>query len=234
MEPELFARHLDTIVELGLPVLTVAELATALREDRLPERAVAITFDDGFASVAAAAAPLLLARGLTATVFCVAGWLGRSNDWPSQPEGTPNARLATADELRGLAEQGFEIGAHGFTHAPLSGSPAELEREITGGRTQLEAAVGTTVDSFAYPYGIASSSAAHSLVAETYSAACTTELRSVTRVDDPVSLPRVDAHYLRRPALLRRALEGSLEPYLRARRLGARARSALEQRGGRR
>lgn len=231
MEPELFARHLDTIVELGVPVLTVAELATALREDRLPERAVAITFDDGFASVATVAAPLLLARDLSATVFCVAGWLGRRNDWPSQPEGTPSARLATADELRACADSGIEIGAHGFTHAPLRGTPADLEREITEGRRLLEAAVATPVDSFAYPYGIVSSSTARSLVAQTYSAACTTELRAVTSVDDPVSLPRVDAHYLRRPELLRRALEGSVEPYLRARRLGARARSMLEQRG---
>lgn len=227
VEPAVFERHLDTIVESGAAVLTVSQLAAALRERRLPRRAVAITFDDGFASVARTAAPLLLERELTATVFCVAGWLGRSNDWPSQPSGTPRAPLATPAELTQLAERGIEIGAHGLTHSPLTGDESELRREIVHARRALEEAIGCTVGSFAYPYGVATSRLARVLVAETYEAACTTDLRAVTAGDVPLSIPRVDAHYLGRPALLGRALDGSLDRYLQVRRLGARARSAL-------
>jgi hypothetical protein len=42
--------------------------------------------------------------------------------------------------------------------------------------------------------------------------------------DDPHGIPRVDIHYLRRTELLRRALDGGLDAYLSARRLGARVR----------
>ena len=86
---------------------------------RVPARAVAITFDDGCASVARTAAPLLAERGLTATVFCVAGHLGGRNDWPTQHDRMPSLALAGADELVELHRAGVEIGAHGVAHAPL-------------------------------------------------------------------------------------------------------------------
>src|SRR5262249_55751929 len=76
VEPGLFAEHVAVIAESGLPVLTVGEVGALLRDGRLPARAVALTFDDGFASVVEHAAPLLHERGLRATVFCVTGHLG--------------------------------------------------------------------------------------------------------------------------------------------------------------
>ncbi len=226
VSPELFEVHLDAILESGAEVLTIGELAAALREGRLPERAVAITFDDGFASVARAAAPLLRERGLTATVFCVAGYVGRDNDWPSQPPKIPRRPLAAAEELAELARDGIELGAHGMTHAPLSDDVEEsFERELVEARGELEKATGVEIRSFAYPYGGVASPAARTKVAATYEAACTTELRLLVSSEDSLAIPRVDAHYVRRPALLRRALDGSLGGYLRARRLGSRARS---------
>lgn len=228
VEPDLFERHLDAIVESGAPVLTVAQLGAALREERLPERAVAITFDDGFSSVTRTAAPLLLERGLSATIFCVADWLGRTNDWPSQPTAIPRRPLATADELGEIAAAGLELGAHGVTHAPLSaGDESQLRREVVAGRTALERSTGAQITSFAYPYGAPGSDLVRGLVAETYSAACTVDLRAVSGRDDPLSLPRVDVHYVRSVRLLRRALEGSLGPYLGARSVAARVRRRL-------
>lgn len=54
-------------------VLTLPELARLHRESRLPARAVAITFDDGYACNATAAAPLLEAHRAPATVFVTTG-----------------------------------------------------------------------------------------------------------------------------------------------------------------
>lgn len=228
VDPDLFERHLDAIVESGASVLTVAELGAAIREDRLPERAVSITFDDGFASVAQTAAPLLLERGLSATVFCVGGWLGRTNDWPSQPRAIPRRPLATAAELAEAAAAGLEIGAHGMTHAPLSSvDERQLRHEVVAARVSLEGITGAQVGSFAYPYGVAGSHLVRDLVGRTYSAACTVELRAVSGNDGPLALPRVDVHYIRPVRLLRRAVEGSLGPYLGARSVGARMRRRL-------
>jgi peptidoglycan/xylan/chitin deacetylase (PgdA/CDA1 family) len=233
--PELFERHLDTVLAWGGEVLTVGELGRALHERRLPERALAITFDDGFASVARVAAPMLLARGLTATVFCVAGHLGETNDWPSQPPGIPRRPLASPDEIADLVRDGLEIGAHGTTHDALTdGIGHDLELEIVVARSVLERVVGAEVRSFAYPYGAPPSTKARALVAETYSAACSTRPSRVTADSDALDLPRVDAHYLRDPRLFARALGGALGGYLAVRRVATSFRGRFLSSEGRR
>lgn len=218
IEPDLFRAQLDCLLEVGAETLTIASLAARLRDGTLPARAVAITFDDGCASVARTAAPLLAERGLTATVFCVAGHLGGRNDWPTQPGGMPSLALAGADELVELHRAGVEIGAHGVEHAPLDAADAKTaERELRDGRAILEEIVESAVRSLAYPYGAEPAPAAAALVSELYDAACTTRPAHVRPASDPLSLPRVDVHYLRRPALFQRVVSGGLEAYLRAR-----------------
>jgi peptidoglycan/xylan/chitin deacetylase (PgdA/CDA1 family) len=224
-DPALFREQLDVLTDADATVLTVGGIADSLRQGTLPPRAVAISFDDGFASVAEHAAPALAERGLPATVFCVAGALGRTNDWPSQPARAPRRPLAGAPELRELRDAGMEIGSHGVEHAPLTGAPERLaRREVVDSRAMLEDVVAGPVRSFAYPYGAAPSAAAERLVRETYAAACGTDLGSVPGGADPFRLPRVDAYYVRRPELLGRAVQGSLGAYLTLRRVGARSR----------
>ena len=230
IDPVTFLGHVDCIAESGVESVTVSELARRLRAGESLQGVVALTFDDGFASVARTAVPLLAERGLTATVFCVAGRLGRDSGWASAPRGGFLSPLVSGDELAELARAGFEIGSHTMAHAPLVQSdPEALRREIVESRAVLEGAVGTAVRSFAYPYGAGPAPAARRLVAETYDAACTTEMRRVQPGDDPLELPRIDAHYIRRPQLLRSLLAGSLGVYIGARGLGARARRALRK-----
>ena len=228
LEAEVFAAHADAIAESGARSLTVTDLADAVRSGDLEEDVVAVTFDDGFASVAETAAPLLLDRGLTATVFCVAGHLGRLNDWQSAQAGGYRSRLADAETLARLAGAGFEIGSHGIEHSPLANASQGVpRREVVDSRAALEQAIATAVTSFAYPYGAVPEPSVRRLVEETYDAACTTRLGRVSVTSDLHTLPRVDAHYLRRPELLERALRGYLGGYLRARGLAARARRTL-------
>jgi peptidoglycan/xylan/chitin deacetylase (PgdA/CDA1 family) len=225
VHPELFREHMDAVQRSGLEVLTVAELADRLRRRALTARTVTITFDDGFRSVAANAAPILRERGLRATVFCVAGRLGGASDWPSARPDTHAADLADELELAGLVAQGVEIGAHGVQHEPLVGTDARVLRdEIAGSRTLLEERLAVNVTSFAYPYGAGPSPAAAQLVADTFDAACTTVLSTVGQQSDRLALPRIDVHYVRRPERFQRLLAGSLGPYLTLRRVGAEAR----------
>ncbi len=222
--PEQFRAHLDCIVDSGVRTVTISELAGALGAGMPAEPLVAITFDDGFASVVDTAALMLAERGLTATVFCVAGHLGGRNDWPSARRGGYESPLADGGALAELARGGFEIGSHGKRHEPLvHGDEQVLQEEVVESQLALEEAVGRPVRSFAYPYGAGPSPEAAHVVAATYAAACTTRIGPVGRAARVHALPRVDIHYLRRPELLRRALGGSLDLYLRARGVGARA-----------
>ena len=230
VEPALFREHLSVIAEAGVRTVTIAELAAELRAGDLASPAVAITFDDGFRSVAEVAATALADRGMCATVFCVAGHLGGRSDWPSARPGGFVAELASADELRELARSGFEIGSHGMTHEPLVGEDeAVLQREVVDSRRVLEDATGTAVTSHATPYGAGPGTRARALLEATYAASCSTRLGFVDAGADPYALPRIDAHYVRRPEYLRRAIDGSLDGYLRLRGVGSRVRRTIRK-----
>jgi peptidoglycan/xylan/chitin deacetylase (PgdA/CDA1 family) len=230
VDPGRFADHLDALTDAGAVVMTIGEVVESLRRGDLPKRAVALTFDDGFASVAEHAAPLLAERGLAATVFAVAGAVAGTNDWPSQPSGAPRRPLLGGPELLDLASTGIEIGSHGVQHTPLSlAGPDALRREIADSRDILEQLLQRPVRSFAYPYNELASAEGRQLVRATYAGACGGGMSIVGPGADPWRLPRVDAHYLRRPELLRRALMGSLDAYLRVRRVGARARRLVKK-----
>jgi peptidoglycan/xylan/chitin deacetylase (PgdA/CDA1 family) len=229
IDPALFARHLDCIAESGARVLTIRELADALRTNGPAAPAVAITFDDGFANVVDVAYPLLAEHEFAATVFCVASHLGAMSDWPSQAPRAPRLPLARPSELARLAEAGWEIGSHGLRHDPLEIGPDALRRDFAESKRVLEEAVGVPVSSYAYPYGVVPRGAAAVLAETGYRAACTGRLGTVQPGADPFALPRVDMHYLRRPALLRSVLAGRADLYLGARRLGARARRVVRR-----
>lgn len=69
-----FAQHLD-LLQSVFSVLPLMEAFERLEKRSLPSRAVAITFDDGYANNFEVAGPLLKARGLPATVFVAPGFL---------------------------------------------------------------------------------------------------------------------------------------------------------------
>lgn len=226
--PGLFSEHLAALVSAGATVLTAAELVHALERRAVPERAVALTFDDGFATAVREARPRLAHVGMRATFYCVAGHLGGRSDWPSRLPGAPVRPLASPRELAALAAEGHEIGSHGWSHAPLDGT-ADLERELVGSKRALEAAAGVAVTTFAYPYGAPPSREARALVERTYAGAFGAAPHRVCGGADRTLLPRIDAHYLRDPRLLGRVVDGSLGAYLGLRRVGSRTRRAFRK-----
>lgn len=227
---ELFRTHADVIAASGRRCVTVRELAAELATGGTHEPLVALTFDDGFASVVEAAVPVLLDRGLTATVYCVGGHLGGMSDWHSLRPGAFVSRLAGAADLADVASHGIEIGSHGVRHTPLTGADdATLSDEVVGSRVLLEDTVGTAIHTFAYPYGALPSERGARMVADVYDAACTTRLSAVGPGTLPYFLPRVDVHYVQEESMLERALEGTLDRYLALRGAAARARRRMRK-----
>lgn len=62
-------------------VLPLHEAVLALTTERMPPRAVCITFDDGYRSVHDFALPILQEFNLPATVFVTSGYVGEGNMW---------------------------------------------------------------------------------------------------------------------------------------------------------
>ena len=68
--PERFAMHLEYLSEAGFDIVPLHDLVDALRAGQpLPDKAAAITFDDGYISIYDTAWPMLKAKGWTFTVF---------------------------------------------------------------------------------------------------------------------------------------------------------------------
>ena len=62
-------------------VLPLDQALHALKNERMPPRAVCITFDDGYRSTHDLAAPVLREFGLPATVFVTTGYVGSGTMW---------------------------------------------------------------------------------------------------------------------------------------------------------
>jgi peptidoglycan/xylan/chitin deacetylase (PgdA/CDA1 family) len=151
-----FRRHLDVLAEWGGCVLPLAEAVGRLADGSLPDRAVALTFDDGYASVVERAWPELLRRGLPATLFAVSGYLDDAPVFPWDHDRGPgdDVRLVDRTLLREAADSGLEIGSHTVTHRWLPQlSPAEVAEELRASRAQLEELLDRPVRSLAYPAG---------------------------------------------------------------------------------
>jgi len=124
-------------------------------EAALPVRPIVLTFDDALANFFDSAAPVLNDLGFTATIFAVAGYAGRTNEWPGHPAQIPRMPLLSWHDMRELTKQGFEIGCHTMTHIPLSGlGPEDLQHEIVQSKHLLEDRLGHSVTTSTYPYGI--------------------------------------------------------------------------------
>ena len=80
VSPEHFAEHLAVLRAHATP-MTLTEMVEALREDRLPRNAVAVTFDDGYADNLLQAKPLLERFEMPATVFVATGTLGTAEEF---------------------------------------------------------------------------------------------------------------------------------------------------------
>ena len=115
-----FEGDLSSLIDAGYVLISLDACADWL-EGRvvLPSRTAAVTFDDGYASVAEAALPVLQRLRVPATVFVVGGRLGLDNRWPSQPAWVPHLPLLDTYMLRDLVAAGVAIGSHSWSHPRL-------------------------------------------------------------------------------------------------------------------
>ena len=121
VSPENFADQLHEIRKHTHPV-RLSGLVQHLKDASLPQKAIAITFDDGYADNLYIAKPLLEKYEIPATVFICTGYLGKEFWWDELE------RLVTGSqtELHGLQLRagGKRFEWHNATVRPEEGQPA--------------------------------------------------------------------------------------------------------------
>jgi peptidoglycan/xylan/chitin deacetylase (PgdA/CDA1 family) len=134
----------------GYRVVSLADFIEFTRLNRqLPQRAVVLTFDDGYRAFKDYAYPVLKELGFTATLFVYTDWVGAGR-----------AALSWSD-LRELSADGFDVQAHTKTHADLRRATGETEvqyarrmqAELEQPQELFSKNLGHRSQILAYPYG---------------------------------------------------------------------------------
>ena len=198
--PQEFAQQLQLLRTRGCAAVGLDRLVADARGGHLHGCEVALTFDDGYADAASEAAPLLREYGGVGTFFIATGYLG-------------NAGHMTPADVRALADEGMEIGAHTVTHPDLTRlSAGAAAEEIGASRVALRALSGQPVDAFAYPAGRYDAHVETAVRDAGFSLAVSTNAGDVTRAAldrDIFALPRYRVLRGRGNALMARVLAGS-------------------------
>ena len=93
-------------------------------------------------------------------------------------------------ELRALASEGFEIGAHGYSHKPLCGlPPGALAQEVGPCKRILEDVLGKEVEMFCYPRGRYDADTVRALQNSGYKGARTVRMLATRPTFNPFEMP---------------------------------------------
>ena len=137
-----FQAQMQALDEMGYTVITISTLVDVLLDGgELPEKPVVITFDDGHQSVYENALPIMSEYGFPGVFYIVANRINGSPDFVTIPQ------------IKEMIDAGWEIGSHSYSHADLTLNHAIADKEIGQSKNDLESALSTSVETFAYPYG---------------------------------------------------------------------------------
>jgi peptidoglycan/xylan/chitin deacetylase (PgdA/CDA1 family) len=111
------------------------------------DRAIAVTFDDGYRETATFVREILERYSIPATFFVVTGILDRGGQSPGGP-------YLTWDHARELLKAGFSIGSHTVTHRSLGQlHEHEIEEDLAVSRDRIIQELGVPPLGLSYPYG---------------------------------------------------------------------------------
>lgn len=188
ISPDLFEAHLDFLEKNKFSVIDIGELETMLKSKKgLPDRAVIITFDDGYRSIYSEAYPRLKKRGWPFTVFV-----------NSKPHDEKNPRFMTWKQLKKISKNGATIGNHTDSHLhmirrqPNESTPDwldRMEREIDFAEKRIKQEIGSAPRYFAWPYGEYNGDLQRLLAKKDY-LAFGQQSGPISQDSDPQALPR--------------------------------------------
>jgi peptidoglycan/xylan/chitin deacetylase (PgdA/CDA1 family) len=204
ISPRTLTRRLDALRRLGCTVLSLTEAVDRLYAETLPQRAVVLTFDDGYYDFKARALPLLEERRYPATVYVTTEqWTGDTTIdhlrtsylswWSARGEvsSCPARALSvmTQSEVADVAARGVAIEMHTHGHR-LSPDVDDLLRDVCVNRDLIASTTGRVPRHLCYPNGIYHTSHLRHLRAYGVETATTCDPDLAAASAHPLLLPR--------------------------------------------
>jgi peptidoglycan/xylan/chitin deacetylase (PgdA/CDA1 family) len=144
VRPEDFAAQMGYLHDQGYVTVSLYDLVYALTLGRpLPEKAVIVTFDDGYRTLPQYAAPVMERYGYRGTVFVITEFM--DNGYPA---------YLTWPEAERLYAQGWKIEPHSKSHEELAGRDRAFQLyQMLGSIQTVAAHIGVQPRFFCYPSG---------------------------------------------------------------------------------
>jgi peptidoglycan/xylan/chitin deacetylase (PgdA/CDA1 family) len=158
----------------------------------LPQKPIAITFDDGYRDNFVHAFPILLEYGFKATFFIVPALIGKRNEWAVQ-KGEIDKPLMSLEEISILKENGFRFGSHTMNHQVLTAiDPYQARQEIIRSKEVIEEFLDGECCFLAYPAGSFDKAIVNMAKEAGYKGALTTQPGFVLKDSDPFMMTRFE------------------------------------------
>ena len=176
-----FAEQMDALQADGYTTVSVLDFLRAKKgKQKLPEKPVVVSFDDGYSDNYTEALPILEERGMKATVFMV------TND-----VGLPG--YLSWNQLHEMEKRGVELGSHTANHLPLTNMTVEEARdEVQKSKLMMEWKGLKTIFVLSYPNGQYDKYLPDILKEEEYLAAVTGDPGLNTFQTNPYLLHRIN------------------------------------------
>ena len=137
IEEEKFEAQMQYLKDNGYVSLFFSELCKPL-----PEKAVVVSFDDGFRSVYENAAPIMQKYGVKGNIYLPTAYIGK------------DGRFMDWEMARELQEKGFEMQAHTHNHVDIRTlSTEELQKEVEISKEYFVRELGKTPCAICLPFG---------------------------------------------------------------------------------
>jgi len=174
-------------------VLPAAEAVQRLQRGDLPARALAITFDDGYADNATLAAPLLRSLGLSATFFVTTGVLDGGRMWNDTVIEALRAAAPGTLDLSAIGLGVHEIGDAASRRALALRIIAAIKRDPAAVRGERVARIADTVGAPLPDDLMMSSAQVRSLIALGMSVGAHTVTHPIlSRIDDAAARSEIE------------------------------------------
>jgi glycosyltransferase involved in cell wall biosynthesis/peptidoglycan/xylan/chitin deacetylase (PgdA/CDA1 family) len=167
-----FTRQMEWLYKSGWRTVSLDRIKECLDKDQaLPDKSFAITFDDGHKDNYSQALPLLKKYGFSALIYLTAGYIGTvkytaktasGRQWlaekPANWDDGDKVNFRKFEflswaEIREMKAAGLEFGGHTLNHPRLTSLPLlEQQREVGEAKRLIDGELGSAIKHFCYPY----------------------------------------------------------------------------------
>ncbi len=211
--PNVFAEQMKFLHEKKYRVINLEDIIKYYGNGKnMEEKAVVITFDDGFHDFYTEAFPILQYYGFSATDFLPTGFIDNKRLKFNGKE------CLFWEEVRELRGKGVIFGSHTVNHLKLNTlEKIDIEFELKRSKEQIEEEIGEPIEGFSYPFAFPEedkefTKGLRRLLRKCgYKYGVSTRIGTITRKDDFYSLKRTPVNTFDDLPLFSAKLEGAYD-----------------------